>query len=116
MVQEEVVQEATFEEQDEPLSAGAVLTGLSVVDVTSRATTALGANPSIMKSDYPNGFSILADVSDSSLVQSVKFSDLSNYEHTEYTHVYDMFGHKSWPNPPTGTVSAVACMRSLPLV
>ena len=94
---------STFVEEQEPAAPGAMLTGLSVIDVGSGATKPLGKNPAIQKSDYPSGFSILADVSDPGAIEKVVFTDSSGYSHKEMHAAYDMFKHRAWPNPPTGT-------------
>ena len=94
-----------------------LLTGLSVIDNTSNVTTSLGDNPVIHKSDFPDGFSILADVSDAEPIVNVTFSTgfPPYYTHTEFKHTYDMFKHKSWPHPPTGLLSNLAfrCLTTL---
>lgn len=110
---EEEVAPVPEPEEEEPVEepakddfmTGSVLTGFRVIDVRTHATTPLdGSNPTIRKSDFRRGFSIIADVSNPADIESVTFSAGSTpfYTHTEYNYVYDMFRHRSWSNPPTG--------------
>ena len=90
-----------------PDTQDGVLTELSVTDLSDGSSTwfeQMNA-ATIVLADYPQGFSIRAEVADPSLVQSVLFTTDDGHSHTETKSPYDMFGSrgpKPWPNPQAG--------------
>ena len=90
-----------------PAGQDGVLTDLSVTDLSDGSSIWFEQIDAvtIVLADYPQGFSIRAEVADPGLVRSVLFTSDDGHYHKEMRDTYDMFGGQGprpWPNPQAG--------------
>lgn len=87
---------------------------LSVVNEGDGSATPLSElSDTIVISDYPAGIDIRAEVTDSTKIDTVIFTNSAAFAHTERTEFYDMYssqsGHKM-PNPAAGEPLSIFSM------